>query len=100
MVSNTTYLSTNNLLSVDEMDFEAFYDLTIFPNPTNGPLHIQANTNIEKVSVFDISGRLVKALEIDKEEASLDINSLNNGIYFIKIWIGQNYISRKIIKRD
>ena len=100
MVSNTTYLSTNNLLAIDETNFETYYELKISPNPTNGPIHIQANSNIGKVSVFDISGRLVKALEINKAEASLDISSLNNGIYFVKIWIDQDYITGKIIKRD
>jgi N-acetylneuraminic acid mutarotase len=98
-VSNTTSMSSNNLLAIDEINADNKYNIVISPNPTNGPLMINANKKIEKILICDINERFVKELEMNQQKVSLNINSLNNGIYFIKIWIDQNQITRKIIKR-
>jgi type IX secretion system substrate protein/galactose oxidase-like protein len=99
VISNTSYISTSNFLAIDENDYGAFYELSISPNPTNGPLMISANKNIDKILIYDINGRLVKELESNNPEVLFDLNSLNSGLFFIKIWIDHNHIKRKIIKK-
>jgi len=71
--------------------------ISVFPNPTTGIVNIIAeNTKIEKISVFDISG---KVLENNNNFAgtTLDLSWLNNGVYFIKIQTPLEQTTHKVI---
>ena len=76
--------------------------LRIYPNPTNGFINIRINNYVGKVNfqVIDINGRIVseyKNQDFNVEKA-LDLNSLQSGVYVIKI-IGDNLnFTEKIIK--
>lgn len=56
--------------------------LKIYPNPTNGIIHIDGNLLNENVEIYDISGR--KVLSVNPEIKSIDVRSLNTGVYMIK----------------
>ena len=65
--------------------------------PTTGIVNIIAeNTKIEKISVFDISG---KVLENNSNFAgtTLDLSWLSNGVYFIKIQTPLEQRTHKVI---
>lgn len=87
-------------LSVDYFDNNDM--LRIYPNPTNGLINVRINNYIGKVNfkVIDINGRIVgefKDQDFNVEKA-LDLNSLQSGVYVIKI-IGDNLnYTQKIIK--
>ena len=70
--SETTY-------SIDEKHPNS---LKIYPNPTNGIIHIAGNLLNENVEIYDISGR--KVLSVNPEIKSIDVSSLNTGVYMIK----------------
>ena len=70
--SGTTY-------SIDEKHPNS---LKIYPNPTNGIIHIDGNLLNENVEIYDISGR--KVLSVNPEIKSIDVSSLNTGVYMIK----------------
>jgi hypothetical protein len=62
----------------------------LFPNPNNGSftLTYDLKTLTEaKLSIYDISGKLVYIKTIDNIDSSININTinLNNGIYFIQL---------------
>lgn len=69
-------------------------DVTIFPNPTNGQINISAE-DIVKIELVNIHGQILYS----GKEADLDLSTLTNGIYFIKIVIGSETITRKILKQ-
>lgn len=55
---------------------------SIYPNPTNGLLNIKSATPISKVTIYNNLGQLLFSSEkIDQ----IDISTLNEGIYFIKV---------------
>ena len=71
--------------------------ISVFPNPTTGIVNIIAeNTKIEKINVFDISG---KVLENNNNFAgtTLDLSWLSNGVYFIKIQTPSEQTTHKVI---
>jgi len=76
----------NYLVSVDEPSTGAGA-LTLFPNPTSGVVSISGNTHlIENISVADLSGRLLFNLTSgDVGSGIIDLNDLENGVYFIVI---------------
>ncbi|MFN6038853.1 MAG: glycosyl hydrolase family 28-related protein [Bacteroidota bacterium] len=56
----------------------------VYPNPTNGIFRI-CNLNEEKeIQIIDYCGRVFNTLRINKNSI-IDINNLNDGVYFIKI---------------
>lgn len=81
-------------LSTSEEEFKGF---KIYPNPVNDFLKVEVDQNILKnlrFQVFDLSGRLL--LE-DKGKKELDVSSLTNGVYILKV-LGDSQRSFKFIK--
>ncbi|MBN2758315.1 MAG: aryl-sulfate sulfotransferase [Bacteroidales bacterium] len=75
----------------------------IFPNPTKDIIHIQLSDNQSKVSsisIYDINGRLIKNFDYEienKELLSLNVNDLNEGLYFLKIQTDKQIITEQIV---
>lgn len=65
-------------------DFESSLDLTVYPNPTANSFSL--NKAINKLHIFDLSGKLVKTFSgaFSKNE-NYDISNLNQGLYLVKI---------------
>jgi hypothetical protein len=60
----------------------------VYPNPSNGNitlLYSKANNFKEIAQVFDIKGQLVFETKLINEQSSLEMNFLENGMYFIKV---------------
>ncbi len=89
-----------SVLPVENYSLEA-NDISLFPNPIskNKPLNIRNLTN-DKISVFiyDITGKMV--INRNERNLKIDISSLNQGMYFVKI-IGDNLTTtRKLVVTD
>jgi hypothetical protein len=71
------------------------YDIEIYPNPTSNILTIKASQPINKIELYDLTGRLL----VTTNNLTLDFSKLAYGQYIIKIHFktGEN-IERKIIK--
>lgn len=58
-------------------------NLTLYPNPTNGPLSLTAE-NKSEVQVYSIDGKILKTLQVQKGQNEISISELPKGVYFIK----------------
>ncbi len=55
-----------------------------YPNPTSGIVNISSTQAIADIDVYDVTGKLVSNQQnIKQANTSLDLSTLNNGIYFI-----------------
>lgn len=97
IVTNTASTRFSSTLSVLKNNANEY---NIFPNQTTGLLNIHANTMIEKISVIDVNGRLIKEFQFNPSVLStqLDLTHVRKGIYFLKIKSDQGNSNRKIIK--
>ena len=83
----------SSVISINRQISEDLF-LEVYPNPVNEYLTI--NTNYQgSVEVFNVSGQIVRSLNITNQSNVLNINDLEGGIYFIKI----GHEVRRIIKR-
>jgi poly(3-hydroxybutyrate) depolymerase len=57
--------------------------LRLWPNPTSGPCTLQSDV-ASSVKVFDLQGRVVATLRIEKGENQLDLSGFPEGLYLIK----------------
>ena len=74
----------------------------LFPNPTTNSITIKypGNTDLYKVLVYDLSGRIISDKQSSSTEEFFDISNLNSGMYMIKIQKNNEIIfSSKLIKQ-
>lgn len=91
------YLSGGNL-SNESFETTSF---TTFPNPTLDNWTIKSsNANIQSVEIFNTLGRLVKTVEVNDTDVTINANELTSGIYFAKVNSQNNSAQTvKLIKR-
>jgi photosystem II stability/assembly factor-like uncharacterized protein len=69
--------------------------LLIYPNPTSDFIVISGDYNISKIEVFSFNGR--KCIEILKPDKEIDISSLKDGMYILRVYTADEVVSEKII---
>ena len=72
--------------------------ISISPNPTSKILFISSeNLQMEQLSVFNLSGQ--KVMELEEVITEIDVSSLQNGIYFLKITSEEGTTIKKFVKK-
>jgi PKD repeat protein len=72
--------------------------ISIYPNPTEGILVLDVEAEM-KISLHDLSGRVIVPLRIISEKSELDISNLRAGYYLLKTEIGDQISTQKIYKK-
>ncbi len=85
----------NDTIGLAEVTKNAF---GIYPNPASSQLFVKSETNAQ-VSIIDLTGRVVKEIETTDEITTIDINDVNEGVYFIMIQDENNRIVEKLVVR-
>jgi uncharacterized delta-60 repeat protein len=98
--------SSNTLIALARYTFDnlatnSFSDnenFKIAPNPTRDFLTISVNENlkIDEVSVIDCTGKIVYNQKTNSNQ--INVSSLQNGIYFVKIVANDRVFQKKFIK--
>jgi hypothetical protein len=70
-------------LGTDEIETSLVY--SVYPNPVNDILNISIAENNTSISIFDIVGKNVSDMELVNGTNTLNIESLNPGVYFYSI---------------
>lgn len=85
-----------NTLNSSNFDLEK---ITIYPNPVDEILTIEHNSTIEKIEIYDFSGKnILTNFSSDNHSIILNVSSLPTGIYLLKITTGTGIVNKKIIK--
>lgn len=85
-----------NVTSVN--DFSSKNEIRIYPNPAKNSLTISfENNNSSTIQIVDITGKIVLTKKLIKTIERLDISSLQNGMYFIKIQSNEKDFVQKLI---
>lgn len=79
--------------------FQTGKAFNVSPNPTNGALNISGK-GINTVEVYDLLGKQVSNTKYSTLDAvSIDLGSLNNGIYIVKVSGAEGNASIKVVKQ-
>jgi len=79
------------------------YSLSIFPNPANGKiLYVPLSSYLGsyQVAVVNMDGKILLNEKCTKEINNIDISILTPGFYFVRVKIGNQTISKKLIVAD
>jgi hypothetical protein len=72
--------------------------LNYYPNPVENVLHVSANEMISSIEIFTIIGQKIESKKINLEKATLDLSTLSNGTYFVKVEANGKMKNIKVIK--
>jgi uncharacterized Ntn-hydrolase superfamily protein len=91
----------DDFLAVNEFDLENMIDL--YPNPADNVLVVSNDPllDISEMEILDINGRRVNLIEsssIKGNEQTIDVSSLQNGLYFINVTSSKGNHSFKFVK--
>ena len=74
-------------------------NVSIYPNPTTSRLIISAPNTIKSAAIYNILGKQVLSLNINKNSESVDVSNLATGMYLIKYSIDNAVGTAKFIKQ-
>ena len=71
-------------------------NLNIFPNPVKDELCVTAESQINKVEIYNMDGKML--MQENNFAGKMNVSSLAKGLYFVKIYINGEAAIRKMIK--
>ena len=83
-------------LSIEESNTS---EIKLFPIPTTEILNIESSLPIEEVMVYSLLGEVNISAYMNKNEISLDVTSLEPGIYFLRLSLTSSQEIIKFIKK-
>ena len=94
-----TNFSGNCALGIEEDKLNE--GIRVYPNPTKGRLFISndGHINLQKVVVFDVSGRLIVQRDISNTSGltTISLAEVSKGVYFVNIHSDTAFITKKLI---
>lgn len=90
----TGYSATNDLLNAAEVG------LVIAPNPASEVVRFKTANEfpIEKIYVYDLQGRLVKAtMDVEASQFTMQRNGLAPGTYFAKVMFKNGFVTKQVM---
>ncbi|HTN44807.1 MAG TPA: T9SS type A sorting domain-containing protein [Flavipsychrobacter sp.] len=77
------------------------YDVSVYPNPVSGLLHIEQLTAAQpqQFELYDIFGRKVRTISFSSKSVQVDISDLPAGVYSLRGISGKNPNALKIVKQ-
>nr|WP_247666404.1 T9SS type A sorting domain-containing protein [Aquimarina sp. MMG015] len=96
--SNNEQIVTSNIIPVFGNEDEDILALKIYPNPVFGQvLEVFLNTDqTASYEITSITGQLISKGNVTK---TIDVSSLNSGVYLLKVFNDNNQITKRLIKR-
>lgn len=97
----TVSVTVNSCTGIE--DLASVNEIAVYPNPTNGMVNIAINTellNNSSIEVYNAVGKLVIREMLSKETTSVNLNGLEDGVYFYKVINNSQYVKiGKLIKQ-
>lgn len=74
-------------------------NLKIYPNPNAGVFELSADDVIEQIEILNVAGQVVQKIDSGSKQMKIDIQTLTDGVYFIRIQINGYTRVVKVIKQ-
>lgn len=101
-ITSGTCSELSECIEFDTLGLDDFLasEVKVFPNPvsTNLNVEIRGNTDSIALDLFDVTGKLVIQKSISDNSISLNMKSLPQGIYFLKVSSSEKTGTYKIVK--
>ncbi len=108
---DSTNFETDDFLLIDNLKLLGTFSSTddvlrnesvsVSPNPTNGNITIKSIDAIQAISLYDISGQLIKTVKLNATIFDFDMYNLSEGFYLLNVQMANgDWAIEKVIKLD
>ncbi len=84
----------SNLENINNLE-----SVRVFPNPTENEVNINSGYRIERIFLYDESGKLLQEKEVKAYNYKIDLHYYPQGSYLLKVQTSQNQTTLKIIRQ-
>ena len=74
-------------------------NFNIYPNPANDVINIEAEFDVEEVTIYNITGVMVYNEQCTMNNVQLNVSDLNSGVYFVKVVTNNGETVKRFIKK-
>lgn len=71
-------------------------ELSVYPNPSHGKMHLNMSQVIDELHVYDLQGRIVYSSQPKKHNVQLDLK-IQKGFYILKLYSGNQQFTQRIV---
>ena len=89
-------VSCEEVLSVQDNSIEGF---TFFPNPAENVLNINAQREVQNITMFNLVGQKVMEVDMNATSSTLDVSGLSKGTYVMQVISNGQTGTFKVIKK-
>ena len=92
-------ISFNDALGTNSNSMETA--VNIYPNPAKNQFTIQSEESLEKLTIYDVRGRMVSDIDLSEmsHEKTVDISSLAPGVYMVRIIGDKGSVVKNLLKQ-
>jgi carboxyl-terminal processing protease len=87
-------------VNIDEMvKVKSTSELQLYPNPANNTLHFNLiNAQASTVEIINLQGKPILHEKVNSKSGSVDVSSIDEGLYIIKLNTNQGVITQTFLK--
>ncbi len=97
IVQDTTIKSNFNKGNFQTAEEELVKEVLAYPNPATSQLTIELNTFPSTLNIYNTNGHLIKSKNLNQKTTIVNVEDLDNGLYYFNIYNGKNLDSKKIL---
>ncbi|OEJ98913.1 beta-glucanase [Flavivirga aquatica] len=83
-----------DVLSIED-SFSLNDAIRVYPNPTNDKVYVTTKVLLSSLALYDVFGKLI--LRKVKDTISIDLGSVNSGVYFLEVYSNNEKVVKKVI---
>ena len=72
--------------------------LSVYPNPVNDVLNISNVSDANEIVIYDVTGKVVKSVNVSGNNISVNVSDLAKGIYFVNVYGNKAVQAKKFMK--
>jgi len=91
-------IDTSNVCGTAGINEVNGFSVVTYPNPVENTLNVSAGDVVDSVTIFDLTGREVLRATPNAAAFSLDVSSLNKGLYLVTVKAGEQELNTKLVK--
>lgn len=93
--TSNAFVVTN--AGLEEVDM--YQSLKVYPNPTNGKFILEMDVvEAQNGVITDLNGKVISSFDLNGKSNSIDISSLEAGVYLVKVNTPQRSLVARIVK--
>jgi len=90
---------STSVLGISDFEVTNANEVKFYPNPVADILNIAFDHEIKNVSIYNLLGQEMMTKTINANEGSVDVSHLSKGTYLVKVNVGEETKTLKVIKR-